>query len=239
MQKLRCIAIDDEPLALELVEDNIRQISFLELIGTCHNALEAIELLHEQEVDLIFLDVQMPGITGIQFMKSLQTQSVRPMVIFVTAYEQHAIEGFELDAVDYLLKPVSFDRFLKAAHKAYDLAKLHQSSATPDLLSNHFFVNANYALVKVRFNEILYVEGLKDYVKIYITSAKYPIITRMTLKSVEQKLPSKTFMRVHKSYIVSFDKIQSIRNLKINIGEAVIPIGEQYVEDFMKSIEES
>jgi two-component system, LytTR family, response regulator len=240
MPKLRCIAVDDEPLALELLEDNIRQVPFLELVAGCQNAFEAMDILHEQHADLIFLDIQMPGITGVQFLKSIQGQSTSPMVIFITAYEQYALEGFELDVVDYLLKPVSFDRFLKASNKAFELFKLRQQAPVPEITpSTHFFVNANYALVKIRYDEITYIEGLKDYVKIYLTSARHPVITRMTLKGIEQKLPSHEFMRVHKSYIVSLDKIQSVRNLKIHIGEAIIPVGEQYVEEFMKSIGES
>ncbi len=240
MPKLRCVAVDDEPLALELLEDNIRQVPFLELAGSCQNAFEAMDILHEQNADLIFLDIQMPGITGVQFLKSLQGQSSSPMVIFITAYEQYALEGFELDVVDYLLKPVSFERFLKSANKAYELFKLRQHTPVSEVTSStHFFVNANYALVKIRYDEITYIEGLKDYVKIYLTSARHPVITRMTLKGIEQKLPGHEFMRVHKSYIVSLDKIQSVRNLKIHIGEAIIPVGEQYVEEFMKSIGES
>jgi len=237
MQKLRCLAIDDEPLALELLEDNIRQVPFLELAASCHDAFEAMDIMHQETIDLLFLDVQMPGITGVQFLKSLQMPT-SPTVIFITAYEQFAIEGFELNVVDYLLKPVAFERFLKAANKAYDLQKLRQSATTSEI-PTHFFVNANYALVKIRFDEIMYIEGLKDYVKIYLNSAKHPIITRMTLKGIEQKLPNQQFMRVHKSFIISSDKIQSIRNLKIQIGEATIPVGEQYVEDFMKMIGEN
>jgi two-component system, LytTR family, response regulator len=234
---LRCLAIDDEPLALELLEDNIRQIPFLELVGSCRNAFEAADLLHSQAVDLIFLDIQMPGITGVQFLKSLQ--AAPPLVIFVTAYEQYAITGFELDVVDYLLKPVAFERFLKAANKAFDIFKLHQATIQPEPTATHFFVNANYSLVKVKFDEITYIEGLKDYVKIYVTSADRPVITRMTLKGIELKLPAGEFMRVHKSYIVSLDKIQAVRNLRITIGEMAIPIGEQYVDDFLKIIGEN
>ena len=237
MHKLRCIAVDDEPLALELLEDNIRQVPFLELVASCQNAFEAMDILHEQNADLLFLDIQMPGITGVQFLKSLQGQSSSPMVVFITAYEQYALEGFDLDVVDYLLKPVAFERFLKSANKAYELFKLRQHSPQ-ELTSTHFFVNANYALVKIRYDEIMYIEGLKDYVKIYVNSARHPVITRMTLKGIEQKLPSQAFMRIHKSYIVSLDKIQSVRNLKIHIGEAIIPVGEQYVEEFMKAIGE-
>lgn len=234
---LRCLAIDDEPLALELLEDNIRQIPFLELVGSCRNAFEATDMLHNQAVDLIFLDIQMPGITGVQFLKSLQTAP--PLVIFVTAYEQYAITGFDLNVVDYLLKPVAFERFLKAANKAYDIFKLQQAAIQPEPTATHFFVNANYSLVKVKFDEITYIEGLKDYVKIYVTSADRPVITRMTLKGIELKLPAGAFMRVHKSYIVSLDKIQAVRNLRITIGEMAVPIGEQYVDDFLKIIGEN
>ncbi len=234
---LRCLAIDDEPLALELLEDNIRQIPFLELVGSCRNAFETTEILHSQVIDLIFLDIQMPGITGVQFLKSLQ--SAPPLVIFVTAYEQYAITGFELDVVDYLLKPVAFERFLKAANKAFDVYKLRQAFVQPELAATHFFVNANYSLVKVKFDEITYIEGLKDYVKIYVSSADRPVITRMTLKGIELKLPAGEFMRVHKSYIVSLDKIQAVRNLRITIGEMAIPIGEQYIDEFLKAIGES
>jgi two-component system, LytTR family, response regulator len=237
MHKLRCIAVDDEPLALELLEDNIRQVPFLELVASCQNAFEAMDILHEQSADLLFLDIQMPGITGVQFLKSFQGQNTPPMVVFITAYEQYAVEGFDLNVVDYLLKPVAFERFLKSANKAYELHKLRQQMP-PEIQANHFFVNANYALVKIRYDEIMYIEGLKDYVKIYLTSARHPVITRMTLKGIEQKLPSQSFMRIHKSYIVSLDKIQSVRNLKIHIAEAVIPVGEQYVEEFMKTIGE-
>jgi two-component system, LytTR family, response regulator len=235
--KLRCLAIDDEPLALELLEDNISQIPFLELVGSCRNVFELIDTLKEQPADVLFMDIQMPGVSGIQFMKSLQ-MAAPPMVVFVTAYEQYAIEGFELNVVDYLLKPVAFERFLKSANRVLEEYRLHETTQTGVILpaSDHFFVNANYSLVKIRFDEILYIEGLKDYIKIFTTTTKYPIVTRMTLKNVEQRLPSGQFMRVHKSYIVSFDKIESVRNLKITIGEVHIPIGEQYVEDFMKVV---
>ena len=235
LPKLKCLTIDDEPLALELLEDSIKQIPYLELIGSCSNAFEATEKLHEEAIDLLFLDIQMPGISGIQFLKSLQGQL--PKVIFVTAYEQYAIEGFNLDVVDYLLKPVAFERFLKATNKAYDLFKNSQVPVS-ETSPSHFFVNANYSLVKIKYEEITHIEGLKDYVKIYVTSAHWPVITRMTLKGIEQKLPQGKFMRVHKSFIVSIDKVQSVRNLKITIGEVHVPIGEQYNDDFLKLLGE-
>ncbi len=226
--KLRCLAIDDEPLALELLEDNIKQVPFLELVKSSSNALEATEVLHSGAIDLIFLDIQMPGITGVQFLKTFQNQA--PLAILVTAYEQYAIDGFNLDVVDYLLKPVAFERFLKACNKALDVYKVHHVEP----VQNHFFVHANYSLVKIKFDEILYIEGLKDYVKIYLSTAQWPVITRMTLKNIELKLPQGQFIRVHKSFIVSMDKVQSVRNLKIAIGDISIPIGEQYNEEFLR-----
>jgi DNA-binding LytR/AlgR family response regulator len=233
---MKCIAIDDEPLALDLLEDNIRQVPFLELVKSCHNAFEALEVLQNQEIDLIFVDIQMPGLTGTQFVQSLSQQ--KPMVIFITAYEEYALEGYSLDVVDYLLKPVSFDRFLKAVNKAQELYRLkHQETPPQSLIGDYLFVNADYSLVKVRLSEITYIEGLKDYVKIHQTSSTRPVITRLTMKALEERLPSDRFFRVHKSFIVALDKIESIRNLKIKIGAMQVPVSEHYSEEFFKVIE--
>jgi DNA-binding LytR/AlgR family response regulator len=235
---LNCIAVDDENLALDLIEDNIQKIPFLNLVKRCKNAFEAIEILQNQEIDLLFLDIQMPGITGVQFLQSLPNS---PMVIFVTAYKQYALEGFNLNVIDYLLKPIDFERFLKAVNKAYELHNLKQKSnlienvVEPTKLTT-IFVNADYSLVKLKIDEITYIEGLKDYIKIHLNSSTKPIVTRMTMKSIEEKLPSLEFFRVHKSFIVSLDKIESIRNLKIKIGNAQIPVSESYSEDFFKLI---
>jgi two-component system, LytTR family, response regulator len=236
---MRCIAVDDEPLALDLLEDNIRQIPYLEFVGRCRNAFEAMELMQTEKaenrsIDLIFLDIQMPGITGVQFLKSMVSN---PMVIFITAYEQYALEGFELNIVDYLLKPVSFERFLKATNKAHELFQLKTITVPAKInLEEHFFVNAEYSLVKIRYADILYIEGLKDYIKIYLSTQSRPVITRMTMKSIEEKFATMPFMRIHKSYIVSLNKIESIRNLKITIGTHLIPVSEQFSEDLMRRI---
>ena len=236
---MRCIAVDDEPLALDLLEDNISQVPYLEFVGRCRNAFEAIELIQKEkaenrEIDLIFLDIQMPGITGVQFLKSMISN---PMVIFITAYDQYAIEGFDLNVVDYLLKPVSFERFLKACNKANELQQLKINSLSPKInIEEHFFVNAEYSLVKIKYADILYIEGLKDYVKIYISTQSRPIITRMTMKSIEEKFSSLPFMRIHKSYIVSLNKIESIRNLKITIGSHLIPVSVQFSDELLRRI---
>lgn len=234
---LNCIAIDDETLALDLIEDNIHKIPFLRLVKRCKNPFEAMETLQNQEIDLIFLDIQMPGITGVQF---LQSMTKSPMVIFVTAYKQYALEGFNLNVVDYLLKPIDFERFLKAVNKASELhylkQKMNLNEAVNELKPSTIFVNADYASVKIKTNEIDYVEGLKDYVKINLSSSNKPIVTRITMKAIEEKLPSSEFFRVHKSFIVSLDKIESVRNLKIKIGTAQIPISETYSEDFFRLI---
>ena len=224
---LRCLAIDDEPLALELLEDNIKQVPFLELTGKCNNALEAMKLLKEQSVDLIFLDIQMPGLTGLQFIKSL-TQ--RPMIILVTAYEKFALQGFDLDVVDYLVKPVPLDRFIKACNKAWELHGLRMKEAevagtsTPD----YFFVNVDYSLLKVAFSDILWIEGLKDYIKINLRSTSKPVVTRMSMKALEDQLSASKFIRIHKSYILSTAAITSIRKNSVFIGPAEFPVGDNY-----------
>ena len=234
---LNCIAVDDENLALDLMEDNILKVPFLNLVKRCKNAFEAMEVLQNQEIDLIFLDIQMPGITGVQFLQSITNS---PMVIFVTAYKQYALEGYNLNVIDYLLKPIDFERFLKAVQKASELHTLkHKMVATESVLESKnstIFVNADYSLVKIKTEEITYIEGLKDYIKIHLNSSTKPIVTRMTMKSIEEKLPSSEFFRVHKSFIISLDKIESIRNLKIKIGNAQIPVSESYSEEFFKLI---
>jgi DNA-binding LytR/AlgR family response regulator len=226
---MRCLIIDDEPLARELLEDNIRQVPFLELAGKCSNALEALDVMHQDRIDLLFLDIQMPGINGIQF---LQTLKHPVLVIFITAYEKFAIEGYNLDVVDYLLKPVAFDRFLKAANKAQDLFSLRSKPSSPDFI----FVHADYNLVKISFSDIVYIEGLKDYVKIHLASAPRPVITRMSMKSLEELLPAKRFMRIHKSFILTVDKIISIRKGRVKIGTAELPISDSYADKFYQLI---
>ena len=189
---MRCLAVDDEKLVLDLLVDNISKVPFLELAGRCKNAIEAAELLHKQDIDLIFLDIQMPGLNGLQFVKTLQHP---PMIIFVTAYKEHALEGFSLDAVDYLLKPVSFERFLKACNKAHELFNLKQKPAIKTDLPGYFFVYVEYNQVKITITDILYIVAMKDYVKIFLTTSKRPVMTRMNLKAIEEKLAGHRFAR--------------------------------------------
>lgn len=234
---LRCLAVDDENLALDLVEDNIAKVPFLKLEKRCRNAFEAIEYLQENKIDLIFLDIQMPGITGVQFLEGL-TQ--KPMVIFVTAYQQYALEGFNLDVIDYVLKPISFERFLKATNKALDYFKsknvISQVPIQVPEKMEYIFIHADYSLMKIMLEDILYIEGLKDYIKIHLRTQKFPVVCRMTMKLIEEKLPSAEFQRIHKSFIVSLKKVESIRNQKIKIGENHIPLSDNYTEQFYQTI---
>lgn len=236
MQTLKCLIVDDESLARKLVEENIRQLPFLELVGTCKNAFEAMQILPETHIDLIFLDIQMPGMLGTQLLQSLP---VKPMVIFVTAYSNYAVESYDLDVVDYLMKPVSLERFTKAAYKALEMhqkkmALAGQSSVPATTAPDFFFVNVEYALVKIPVKEITHIEGMKDYVKIFLETSKKPILTKSTLKGIEEKLPSEGFLRVHKSFIVHLVKIQSIRNREIKIGDCEIPVGESNLEELLR-----
>ena len=230
---LRCIAVDDEPLALELLEDNISNLPYLQLVAKCSNAKEAIKVMQEQTIDLIFLDIQMPGLTGLQFIQSLST---RPMIILVTAYEKFALEGFNLDVVDYLVKPVALDRFVKACNKALELFQLKNSGKenSNEPVPDYFFVNVDYSLLKVAYPDIKYIEGLKDYIKIHLKSSSKPIITRMTMKAIEEQLPISQFIRIHKSYIVSIAFITAIRKNSVFIEQLELPVSETYQEALMK-----
>lgn len=230
---MRCIAVDDESLALDLLEDNIKKVPFLTLVKRCKNAFEAHEAVMKDNIDLMFLDIQMPGISGVQFLQSIAKP---PLVIFITAYEQFALQGYNLDVVDYLLKPVSFERFLKAASKAHELFTL-KSNASINPSTEYLFVNSEYNLVKVNIRDIIYIEGLKDYIKIFIANATRPIITRLSMKSIEEKLPGDRFVRVHKSFIVAIEKIVSIRKGKISINNVQVPISEHYKENLYRFID--
>ncbi|MCW3113826.1 MAG: DNA-binding response regulator [Segetibacter sp.] len=226
---LRCIAIDDEDLALELLEDNISRVPYLELVAKSGNPIEAINIIQREKPDLVFLDIQMPGLTGLQVIQSLPN---KPMFIFVTAYEKYALDGFNLNVVDYLVKPVAIDRFIQACNKALELHELKHKPAEfvkePD--QPYFFINADYSHIKVAFADIIYVEGLKDYIRIHLQGNSKPIVVRLSMRSIEEQLPASRFLRIQKSYIVSKDFITAIRKNSVFIGAMELPIGDNYKE---------
>lgn len=228
---MNCIAVDDEKLALDLLEDNIKQLPFLHLIRRCKSPLEAIEILKEERVDLIFLDVQMPGLTGMQF---LESQPDAPMVILITAYENYALDAFNYNVVDYLVKPVSLDRFLKACNKAFELFKKERQDENPS--RNYFFVNADYKQVRINYDDIIFIEGMKDYVKIHLTSETRPVITRISLKLIEDKLPQNRFMRIHKSYIVSLERVVAIKKGFVQVAGTEIPVSDNYKQQLAQAL---
>jgi two-component system, LytTR family, response regulator len=221
---IRCIAIDDEPLALELLVDNISKVPFLQLIDSCDNVMDAMKVMQQRPVDLIFLDIQMPGLTGLQFIESM---TVKPMIILITAYKQYALEGYNLDVTDYLVKPVPLDRFIKSCNKAkqlFELKSRQKSSLKPD----YIFVNADYSMIKITLADIIYIEGLKDYISFHLKSAKHPLITRMPMKTIEEQLPESKFIRIHKSYIVSVSYITAIKKSSVFIDSLELPLSDTY-----------
>ncbi len=235
--KLRTIAIDDEPLALRLISDYVEKTPFLELTGAFDNPIDAVEFLSQQSADLILADIQMPDLNGIEFARSLENA---PKIIFTTAYEKYAIEGFRLNAVDYLLKPFSYEEFLKAAQKARKQIEL-ESNAYPSMeASNQFlFLKSEYKIRRINFNDILYIEGLKDYVKVFISGDDKPILSLNSIKALEQKLPETKFMRVHRSFIVNLDKIETIERSRIIFGKTYIPVSDQYKDKFQEFLDKN
>jgi two-component system, LytTR family, response regulator len=229
---IRCIAIDDEPLALELLQDNISKVPFLELVAACDNAMEALQVIETQQVDLIFLDIQMPGLTGLQL---IQSMAIKPMFILITAYEKYALEGFNLAVTDYLVKPVALERFIKACYKAKELFDLKNASVESinTVSTEYFFVNVEYSLVKITIADIVYIEGLKDYIKIHLKSSLKPVVTRMPMKTMEEQLPSKLFIRIHKSYIAAIPFISAVRKASLFIDKLELPISENYKDAVM------
>ena len=235
--KIKNIAIDDEPLALKLVSEYIRKTPYLELVGAFDNPLDAIDFLSNQEAELIFVDIQMPDLTGIEFTRSLEGNH---KIIFTTAYEKYALEGFKLNALDYLLKPFSYEEFLKAAGKAHKMAEL-EASSTPIIEANNqfLFLKSEYKIRRINFNDILYIEGLKDYIKVYTTGEDKPLLSLNSIKSLESKLPEEKFMRVHRSYLVNLEKIETIERSRIIFGKTYIPISDQYKEKFQEFLDKN
>jgi len=234
MKPLRCIVVDDEPLARKGMQEYIAQVDFLEIAGAFENAKQAYPALDKLDVDLVFLDIEMPGISGIDFMRTLANP---PLVIFTTAYPDYALQGYELDVVDYLLKPVSLPRFLKAVGKAKDLyaAKL-TVKGQGQVENDYFFVKESGKFVKIFYKEVLYAEALQNYVSIHLEDRK--LITYITLSTLEKQFPVSSFLRIHKSYIVALDKIDGIEGGSVNIRSALIPISRNVKERLMQCVVE-
>jgi two-component system LytT family response regulator len=240
---INCLIVDDEPLAIDILEDYISKIPFLNLVKSYQNPIEALSAVQEGDIDLVFLDVQMPELTGIQFLKIANGKC---KVILTTAYSQYALDGYELNVVDYLLKPIAFDRFYTAAQKAKEL--LFNTPSQNAIIENQvvvapipvahdfIFVKTEYKIQKIYLDDILFIEGLKDYISIY--TQKERIITLQSLKKIDETLPNHLFVRVHKSYIVALDKIDSIERSRIFINDKIIPIGDTYRDYFFKMIED-
>lgn len=229
---IRCIAIDDEPLALQQMLGYINKTPSLNLAGAFSGALDALAFLHQERVELIFVDIQMPDLSGLDFVKSLEP---RPMVVFTTAYSEYAVEGFKVDALDYLLKPISYSDFLKAAQKASrQFEMLHPAKLSSD--QDHLFVKSEYRVVRVNLAEILYIEGMREYVRIHLINDK-PIMSLLSMKSLEAQLPAEKFMRIHKSYIVNLAQIKVVERSRIVFGEVYLPIGEQFKQNFQNYLD--
>lgn len=230
---IKCIAVDDEPLALEIITDFARKVPFLSLVQTFENAAEAMRFLQDEKVDLVFLDIKMPDINGIEFLKSLKHP---PMVIFTTAYGEYALDGFDLDVVDYLLKPIPFDRFLRAATKAQEFMTVSQqkNGDSSGQINDYIFIKTEYKIIKINLEDILFIEALKDYTKIY--TPYQPVLTLRSLKSFETRLPADKFIRVHRSYLVSLNKINSVEKNTVMIANQSIPISDGYRERFYEVI---
>jgi two-component system, LytTR family, response regulator LytT len=235
--KIKCIAVDDEPLALALVCKFIGQTSFLDLVGKFENAIEALGFVNLHEVDLIFLDIQMPDLSGMELARVLDYKSAakKPKIIFTTAYNQFAIEGYKVNAMDYLLKPFGYEDFLKAATKAFQHfnQESNQSIAPAPKFEEYIFLKVEYQLVKVMLNEITHVEAYKDYVKVFLVNKPYPILSLTSMKNMEDMLPKDKFMRIHRSFIIALDHIESTSRNIVTIGNKQINVSDNYKEAFM------
>jgi two-component system LytT family response regulator len=239
---MRCLIIDDKPLAVDILASYSGKIPFMELIGTTNNPIEGLSMIREQKIDLVFLDIQMPELTGLQFMKILNRQC---MIILTTAYAEYALEGFEHDVIDYLLKPIAFERFYKAAEKAYRYLKhgqagniSTQNNVVQQMPATEFlFVKTENRIQKVNTRDILYIEALQNYISIYTLTGR--VMSLQPLKKIEEQLPPGEFVRVHKSYIVSLRHISSVERSRILIGETIIPVGDSYRDAFYRLIDKT
>ena len=234
--KLRCLLIDDEPPALKVLQSHFANVNGLEVIAQCKNAIEALDVLHEKQVDLIFLDIKMPKLIGTDFLRNLSNP---PKIIFVTAYRDYALEGYELDAVDYLLKPVSFERFVKAVSKVKKIMGTEVQSHTEEYKANpeaFIYLKVDRNMQKVFINDIYYIESWKDYIKVFLTTGKN-LLVKQSISSMEKLLSNHRFLRVHRSYMVSIDKITGFNNLFLQLQSNEIPIGRLYKQAVMDVIQ--
>ncbi len=231
---LNCIIVDDEPLALDLLETYVRRTPFLRLTARCDNAVEALAALDKEPVDLAFLDIQMPELNGLELSRLI---THRTKIIFTTAFEQYALEGFRVDAVDYLLKPFNYAEFLRAATKAQHLVELERNQSADACHPDSIFVKSDYKLVQIELRHILYIEGLKDYVRIQTDTPQGGILTLMNMKNIEERLPADTFLRIHRSYIVNINQIKTIERNRIVFGKVYIPVSDSYKDRFAEMLE--
>ena len=234
---IRCIAIDDEPLALRQIAGYIKKTSFLELAGLCESTMQAVEVLEKTPVDLMFVDINMPDLSGMDFVKTLENP---PLVVFVTAYSEYALEGFRVDAIDYLLKPISYVDFLKSANKVKSWLDTHRQKADQVKSNKDFlFIKSEYKILRINFDDIKYIEGMSEYIKIHLVNSR-PIMTLLSIKSIEEQLPPDRFMRVHRSYIVNLEKISVIERSRIIFdGNVYIPVSDQYKSKFQSYIDKN
>ena len=230
--KINCIIIDDEKLARVLLKDYIEKIPYLDLKGEYKNPIDSLDYLQNESIDLMFLDIQMPDLTGIEFLKSLPSS---PVVIFTTAYPEYAIEGYQFEVVDYLLKPFSFDRFMQATNKAQKLINLKKKNDVSENNKDYIVIKSDHRIYRLKYKDILYIEGLKEYVS-FFTTDNQRIITLQSLKNLEEKLPSDQFLRIHKSYIVALDKIKSMEGNQVKINDKKIPVGKNYRNQVMEKL---
>ena len=229
---IRCIIVDDEPLAQQVIENHLRKVNTFELVAVCGDATEAMNALKSQDVDLIFLDIKLPGVSGLNFLRTLKTS---PLVVLTTAYPNYALASYEFNVIDYLLKPISFERFIKAVNKISD-NRLYSLSAVDkeDVEVDHIFIKVGSKFFRVNYSEILYIQGMRDYLKIHTT--KYTLVTHQTMNEIQKTLPENMFIRVHKSYIISVRQITTVYGNSIEIMDTVIPVGETYKNGVMNLI---
>jgi DNA-binding LytR/AlgR family response regulator len=232
--KISCLIVDDEPMALALIEKYVSKTPFLELKGKCSNAFDALRVLNSEEIDVVFLDIQMPELSGLELSKTISKDT---KIIFTTAFSEYALDGFKADALDYLMKPFNFDEFYNASLKAKEWFALKRKEVAEKPKNADFiFVKSEYKQMKINFDEVLYFEGLKDYIKIWLVNQPKAILTLMSLKSLEEELPSSKFMRIHRSFIVALDKIEAIERSQVIINKQRITVAEQYKSKFQEFI---